>query len=129
VITPIHSTHSPAKYGAMGPTLRLGSGKLARFLSVSMIVHVEGNGNYSWLYTRNGDRYLISKTIRALNSQLPGFWRVHKSRLVNPDYVLGSIASVRNKAILRLSTSETVVVARRYKKNVCDCLKWPPIES
>lgn len=96
--------------------------QLAIILSRAIIVRIEASGNYATVYTLQGKQYLLSKSLGTLSRQLPQFWRVHKSHLVNPDYIIGSIQSVRRKSVLRLTTGVTVPVARRMKGTVCSKL-------
>jgi two-component system LytT family response regulator len=73
------------------------------------ITHMEGEGNYTFLYTRQGKRYLISKTIKTLHESDKSFIRVHKSFAVNSQYVVEWIEPFT----LLLSTGRQVSVARR----------------
>lgn len=107
----------PAGFGVNTLTVYVGKRGLSVF--VSTIVRIEANGSYSWLYTRNGQRYLISRPINLLTRQLPDFWRIHKSFMVNPDYVVGPVSTVLLTGRLQLSTGDSVLVARRQKKKVC----------
>ncbi|WP_425276946.1 LytR/AlgR family response regulator transcription factor [Spirosoma oryzicola] len=99
---------------------------MVRYVPASLILRIEGYGNYSWIYTKNGERYLVSKTLSYLELHLPFFWRVHKSHLVNPQYIQGCIASVRRNSLLRLNNNQSVTVARRLKATVCRLLKEKP---
>lgn len=106
--------------------LAVSVGQMVRYVPASLILRIEGYGNYSWVYARNGERYLVSKTLSYLESQLPTFWRVHKSHLVNPQYVQNCVASVRRSSLLRLNNNQSVTVARRSKATVCRLLKEKP---
>lgn len=106
--------------------LAVSVGQLVRYIPASLILRIEGYGNYSWVYVRNGERYLVSKTLSYLESQLPMFWRVHKSHLINPLYIVGSVSTVRRNSLLRLNNNQSVTVARRLKATVCRLLKEKP---
>ncbi|WP_425276932.1 LytR/AlgR family response regulator transcription factor [Spirosoma oryzicola] len=106
--------------------LAVSVGQLVRYVPASLILRIEGCGNYSWVYTRNGERYLVSKTLSHLELQVPTFWRVHKSHLVNPQYIQDCIASVRRNSLLKLNNNQSVTVARRLKATVCRLLKEKP---
>ncbi|MCK8490739.1 LytTR family transcriptional regulator [Spirosoma sp. RP8] len=84
-----------------------------------LIVRVEGRGSYAIVYTNDGKPHLLAKNLSALAKQLPTFWRVHKSHLINPYYVAGTVESVRSKALLRLTTGYSVPVARRQRAAIC----------
>jgi two-component system LytT family response regulator len=49
------------------------------------ITHFESDGCYTYVHTTTGDRILISKTLREFDDMLidSGFYRVHKSYLIN----------------------------------------------
>ncbi|UHG93192.1 LytTR family DNA-binding domain-containing protein [Spirosoma oryzicola] len=84
-----------------------------------LIVRIEGRGNYAIVYTKDDKPHLFAKSLCVLAKQLPTFWRVHKSHLINPYYVAGSVSSVRAKALLRLTTGYSVPVSRRQRAAIC----------
>ena len=85
-------------------------------LTPDVITFLEGEGNYTFIYTNTGKRYLVSKTLKSLAEQLNhNFVRVHKSYLVNADYVVERLEDDR---MLRLSCGKEVAVSRRKIKEV-----------
>ena len=90
------------------------------FLTPDVITFLEGEGNYTFIYTNNGKKYLVSKTLKSLAEQLSAkFLRVHKSYLVNADYVVERLEDDR---MLKLSCGKEVVVSRRKIKEVSGLL-------
>ena len=90
------------------------------FLSPDTITFMEGEGNYTFIYTNAGKKYLVSKTLKSLAEHLNGnFIRVHKSYLVNADYVVERLEDDR---ILRMSCGKEVVVSRRKTKEISEIL-------
>lgn len=90
------------------------------FLTPDVITFLEGEGNYTFIYTNNGKKYLVSKTLKSLAEQLSDkFLRVHKSYLVNADYVVERLEDDR---MLKLSCGKEVVVSRRKIKEVSGLL-------
>lgn len=80
------------------------------WLEAHEITHMQGDGNYTFVYTPLGKRYLISKTMKTLLQILDaGFLRVHKSYTVNPDHVVSRLESDR----LLLSSGLQIPIARR----------------
>ena len=74
---------------------------------------MQGDGNYTFVYTNQGKRYLISKTMKTLLKILDaGFLRVHKSYTVNPDHVVSRLESDK----LLLSSGLQIPIARRRVK-------------
>lgn len=55
------------------------------------IVRFEAAGNYSWVYTKNKNRLLVSRNIGQLEDVVGGcgFFRPHRSHLINLHYLKG----------------------------------------
>jgi len=86
------------------------------FLSPDAITFMEGEGNYTFIYTNTGKKYLVSKTLKSLSEHLSAnFIRVHKSYLVNSDYV---VERMEDDRMLRMSCGKEVVVSRRKIKEI-----------
>jgi DNA-binding LytR/AlgR family response regulator len=58
---------------------------------VDDIVSIEGKGNYTTIFLKNGETILMAKTLKKFESQLRlgTFLRIHKSYLVNKVNVIG----------------------------------------
>jgi len=79
-------------------------------LEAHEITYMQGDGNYTFVYTTSGKRYLISKTMKTLDKILSsGFLRVHKSFMINPDYVVSRLECDK----ILLSCGAQVPIARR----------------
>ena len=90
------------------------------FLSPDIITFMEGEGNYTFIYTATGKKYLVSKTLKSLAVNLNNnFIRVHKSYLVNTDYV---VERVEDDRMLRMSCGKEVSVSRRKIKEITGIL-------
>jgi two-component system LytT family response regulator len=90
------------------------------FLSPDAITFMEGEGNYTFIYTNTGKKYLVSKTLKSLAEHLNrNFIRVHKSYLVNADYV---VERMEDDRMLRMSCGREVVVSRRKIKEISGIL-------
>ena len=90
------------------------------FLSPDAITFMEGEGNYTFIFTNTGKKYLVSKTLKSLAEHLnANFIRVHKSYLVNSDYVVERLEDDR---MLRMSCGKEVVVSRRKIKEISGLL-------
>ncbi|MCK8490436.1 LytTR family transcriptional regulator [Spirosoma sp. RP8] len=88
-------------------------------IAADLIVRIEGRSNYAIVHTKDGKAHLLAKGLSVLEKQLPTFWRVHKSHLINPYYVTGSVGSVRFNALLQLTTGVSVPVSRRQRAATC----------
>ena len=90
------------------------------FLSPDAITFMEGEGNYTFIYTNTGKKYLVSKTLKSLSEHLKeNFIRVHKSYVVNSDYV---VERMEDDRMLRMSCGKEVVVSRRKIKEITEIL-------
>ena len=90
------------------------------FLSPDAVTFMEGEGNYTFIYTNTGKKYLVSKTLKSLAENLnQNFIRVHKSYLVNSDYVVERMEDDRT---LRMSCGKEVSVSRRKIKEIAGIL-------
>jgi len=59
------------------------------FVKLEHIIRCEAQGNYTYVYLKNGKSVLITKTLKHYEDLLlsKGFFRVHKSHLINLHYV------------------------------------------
>lgn len=90
------------------------------FLTPDIITFLEGEGNYTFIYTNAGKRYLVSKTLKSLAEILANnFIRVHKSYLVNSDFVVERLEDDR---MLKMSCGKEVIVSRRKIKEISNIL-------
>jgi len=92
-----------------------------RLVSPSDITRCEGRNNYTHFFLADNTVIITSRTIKEYEEMLTGynFLRVHKSHLVNLDYVQ-EITS-ENKLILKNKTC--VEVSRRRKADLVEALR------
>ncbi len=84
------------------------------FINMEDILYCESDGAYSFLHLTNGSKILISKTLKYLEDILCEFqfFRVHKSYIVNMDYVSkysrgsGGLLTMKNGAEIKVSRSK-----------------------
>ncbi len=89
------------------------------FLSVDDITCLEGEGNYTYLCTRDRKRYIVSKTLKEFEKMLDGslFLRIHKSHMVNLAYVVQQ-GPFSNDRQVRLTDGREVAISRRRMKEI-----------
>ncbi|GAA4402552.1 hypothetical protein GCM10023187_17750 [Nibrella viscosa] len=89
---------------------------------VDDVVCLEAEGNYTFLFTRDGKRYLVSKTLKELEQVLDEtmFVRIHKSYTINLAYVRGGLFN--RDRILQLADGREVPISRRRLKDITDLL-------
>lgn len=89
-------------------------------ISPDTITFMEGEGNYTFIYTNTGKRYLVSRTLKSLSEHLAdNFIRVHKSYVVNTHYVVEHLSHDR---ILKMAGGKEVTVSRRKYREITGIL-------
>jgi two-component system LytT family response regulator len=89
-------------------TVHLGTKIL--LLPASEITYLQGDGNYTFVYTIFGKRYLVSKTMKTIQGILDTeFLRIHKSYMINPGHLVSRIDIDR----VLLSCGQQLPIARR----------------
>lgn len=104
------STLSMTSTDTTSPYVRLPYPGERRFIPSTEIVRLEGSGNYTMIYFRDGTRLLVSFTLKRMLERLPDgpFLRPHRKHIVNRSFVQRF-----EDGSLTLQTGESVSVARR----------------
>jgi two-component system, LytTR family, response regulator len=92
------------------------------FLEVDSIIRCEADLNYTKFILTDNKTFLSSKTLKEYEDLLAvhnNFLRVHRSHLVNLDYVL----KFKNEGCLILKDNTSVPVSRRRKEEVISRLR------
>jgi two-component system LytT family response regulator len=89
----------------------------SRFLKVSDIVVISAMGDYSQIYSSDGQKSLVLKPLKDWEERLPAkhFTRIHRSTIINVDYVerLESWFNRSYRIHIR-QMAEPLVMSRRY---------------
>jgi|SRR5919202_4953354 two-component system LytT family response regulator len=112
------SPQFPASYQRGSQRIALPYLNRTIFISVDDILFLQGEGNYTFLYTRDRKRYLVSKTLKEFEKSLDGsmFLRIHKSYIVNLGYVQYSLFNKERQ--VRLADGREVAISRRRMKDI-----------
>jgi CheY-like chemotaxis protein len=91
----------------------------------SLITHLTGASNYTWVHFRNGATLLLSKSLSSFEELLPAFVRVHKTALVNPKFVDQIQSPPRTKAPGTVGMQGGIIlpVSRRRWNEVVEALQ------
>lgn len=91
-------------------------------LAVDDVVCLQGEGNYTFLYTRDRKRYLVSKTLKEFEKTLDQtmFLRIHKSYIINLGYVQHGVLC--RERLVRLADGREVTISRRRMKEITERL-------
>lgn len=103
------------------PRLAIATKENTVFFDIKNIMRCEASNNYTFFYLKNGKKFLSSKTLKEYDAILSeyNFFRVHKSHLVNLNYV----HELTSKGVLIMRDQSTVEVSRRKKQMVLEQLK------
>ena len=93
----------------------------ALFFSMSEIIRLEGEGNYTRFHLTNNQKHLSAKTMKEYEEilLLHNFIRIHKSHLVNRIF----IDSYLNEGLVILKNKTSLPVSRQRKQEVASLLK------
>jgi len=94
-----------------------------RTVSVDEIVRLEGSGNYTNFFLRDGTKMLVSRTLKEYEALLDGqaFVRVHKSCIVNLGFVRKFF--VKKEGELELTDGQQVKISRRRAQMFMDRIR------
>lgn len=88
-----------------------------RFELVDEIRYLEAEGNYTYLYFKDDSKLLVCRTLQELQKRLPQqrFLRIHRSYLINADYLLRYVRGKGGYIILEGNTHLNVSAGRRQE--------------
>ena len=103
-------------------TIALNTQEEIRIVEIDQIIRLEAMGNYTTFYSADGNKILVTKTLKEFESSLPSsFIRVHQSHLVNRAQIKAYIKT--EGGYLRMKDGSDVPVSTRKKSYVMDLLK------
>ncbi len=93
-------------------------------IPVDEIVHLEGEGNYTYLHTQDNKRYLVSKTLKSYELILSPshFIRIHKSSIINVHHL--KEISLDADRYVTMKCGMEVSIARRKVREVYEALAY-----
>jgi two-component system, LytTR family, response regulator len=101
--------------GATGAKMAIPTRDGFLFVDQNRIIRCEGDGNYTNIYLENDQKYLSSKTLKDFEEILPSnFVRIHKSHLVNTQYIKKYIKG--NGGTIVMNDDTELEVSRRNKE-------------
>ncbi|GAB3892658.1 hypothetical protein GCM10028803_05710 [Larkinella knui] len=97
----------------------------------ALIKYLKGFSNYTWLHYCDGRKVLVAKSLCFFEKRLPGFFRVHKTALVNPYYIMDFKAPPGHKMAGSISLKDgvTLPVSRRRWGQIIDLLSVALVSS
>ena len=104
------------------PSIALPTLEGLEFVEVDNIVRCESDSNYTIIYSKNGEKILISKTLKEVEKMLKGhhFLRVHHSHIVNLAYVKRYVKGKGGYLVMK--DESTISVSRSRKIDLINLL-------
>ncbi|MEA4916338.1 LytTR family DNA-binding domain-containing protein [Proteiniphilum sp.] len=104
-------------------TLALPLSDKIEFVEVSNIIRCQADGNYTMFHLRNGEKLLISKTLKEYDELLSSFnfLRVHQSHLINLDEIKSFIKTDGGYILMKDGTN--ITISRQRREMVLGILK------
>jgi two-component system LytT family response regulator len=92
--------------------------KEVRVIAVETVTYFEAEGPYVELHTDDGGRHLIRERMKTLEAQLDpaNFCRIHRSTIVNLNFVDAVQPNYEDRYVVVLSTGERLDVSRRRRE-------------
>ncbi|MBN4081670.1 response regulator transcription factor [bacterium AH-315-C07] len=92
------------------------------FIKICEIVRCEANDNYTFFFTMQGGKVLVSKTIKYYEELLKGhnFFRTHQSHLVNLEHIQKYVRG--EGGYIEMCDGSSVLVSRRKKEEFLNSL-------
>lgn len=86
------------------------------FIKIEDIIYLEASSNYTQFYLKNGQKHLVSKSLKEYDQMLTehNFYRIHHSYLINVDEVVKYVRGDGGYVIL--SNNVTLDVSKRKKE-------------
>lgn len=92
-------------------TLSVNIGKSVRLVQVEKVTHLLADDKYVQAFEQAGKMHLVSCTLTELQERLPdNFLRIHRSTIINRDYVLEVHQSVKGRLIFSIGDGAGEVV-------------------
>lgn len=94
------------------------------FVELKNILYCEADDNYTRFYLANGQKHLISKTLRDIQEVLEerNFLRVSRQHLINLDHIAKFIKGEGSYVVL--SNGQSINVARSQKDKLIERFGW-----
>ena len=87
------------------------------FVNLKDIVHCESDSNYTTVFLSTGDKMVITKTLKEIESLLDGneFFRIHHSHLISLIHIKKYVRGTGGYVVMSNGTSITVARERKEK--------------
>ena len=117
IVESIQNSVSPS------PNIALPTIEGYEFVRIDTIVYAEANSNYTNIHLNSGDKLILSRTLKEVESMLTGhhFARIHQSYLVNLGHVRKYIKGAGGYIILH--NGQSLNVSRNFKGRLLEMIR------
>ena len=93
-----------------------------RYVGISEILRCEADNTYTFFFLRNGDKILISRSLKEYSDMLKphGFLRTHQSHLINPSCVKSWLKE--DGGVLLMNNGDKIPVSKPNRESVKEAL-------
>ena len=98
-------------------TISLASVSTKFEISTREIIRIQSISNYSKLFFRNGKTLVVARVLIRFEKELPGFVRVHRTHLINREYVSRYFSDCSGDKV-ELINGELIEVSRRKAETI-----------
>ena len=104
-------------------TIALSLSDKVEFIEVSSIIRCESDSNYTTFHLKNGEKLLVSKTLKEYDELLSpyGFLRVHQSHLINLKEIKSYIKT--DGGYIKMKDGSSVSISRQRHETVLKILR------
>ncbi|AKD55242.1 LytR/AlgR family response regulator transcription factor [Spirosoma radiotolerans] len=89
-----------------------------RSVPVASIEYLEAMGNYTTVHLIGNKPMIVAITLKRFSERLPGFLRIHKGTLVNPDHIVAYKTRFTVTPYVQLSKDRQLAISRRQTKRL-----------
>jgi len=92
------------------------------FIKLNGIIHLESDNSYTTLFLANGERHMVSRSIKSFEEYLPNetFFRVHQSHLVHLQHI--KAYSKQDGGTIIMTNGKAVPISKRKKSELMKIL-------
>ncbi|NDV59380.1 LytTR family DNA-binding domain-containing protein [Bacteroides sp. 519] len=94
------------------------------FVEINNIIRCESDSNYTTFYLKNGEKLIVSKTLKEFDELLTpyNFLRIHQSHLINMEEVKSFVKT--EGGYIRMNDGAIISISRQRRAQVMEALKY-----
>lgn len=120
---PVDKNDSPLRKLEYADRIFLEIGERSKFLKINSIKYVLADGDYTQIFTTDGNKHLVTKPLKEWEERLPDkyFVRIHRSTIINFEFIEKIDRRLNRTFQLFLrGNKEPFTISRRYSAAIKD---------